>query len=296
MSTGYTFRLLLLSFAGFYLVHLLVGLVLRALLPSVLQRARRTAPRVASDLLLAMRLAPAAVSTMFAVAVCVPAYLRFEPLQGEEKTSVVLWLLAGLGAVVCIQSLLRAALALRVSSQPEGNAPVLRLTGVLQPRLVVSHQVRAALSEAQWQTVMRHEEAHAVSRDNLKRLLMLLAPELTPWHRGWPALEKAWAEATEQAADAAAVDGDPRRALDLAEALVRMARLGLDSAAGQLASSFATDPEHLRVRVDALLQSPPRAGGWSWMLPLSALALTVCLFAAQAWLRDVHGMLELLMD
>ncbi|MBL8220031.1 MAG: hypothetical protein JNL62_12425 [Bryobacterales bacterium] len=296
MSTGYSLRLLLLGLASFYLVHLLMNLVLRGLLPAILRRARNMCPRNASDLLLAIRLAPAAVGAMFAVAICVPAYLRHEPVLGDENTSAVLCLLAGLSAVVCLQSLARVALALRRSVAPTGDGPILRLTGILSPRLQISRQVRAALSEEQWQTVMRHEEAHAVSRDNLKRLLMLLTPGLIPFDRGWPLLEKAWAEATECAADAAAVDGDPRRALELAEALVRMARLGLDSSAGQLVSPFATDAEHLRVRVDALLQSTPRAARWGWILPASALALTVFVFTAQAWLREVHGVLELLVD
>jgi len=296
MSTSYTLRLLLLCLASFYLVHLMTSLLLRLLLPTTLQRARNMSPRNASDLLLAIRLVPAAVGALFALAVCVPSYLRYEPVHGDENTSIVLCLLAALGAAVWARSLVRVAFALHASGEPAGDAPVLRLTGILSPRLVISRYVRAALSEEQWQTVMRHEEAHAVSHDNLKRLLILLAPGLTPFHRGWPSLEKAWVEATERAADAAAVDGDPRRALDLAEALVRMARLGLDSSAGQLASPFATDAEHLRVRVNALLQSPPRAARWGWILPTSVLALSVFVFAAQPWLRHVHAMLELLVD
>src|ERR1019366_8974891 len=60
----------------------------------------------------------------------------------------------------------------------DAPAPLLALVGVFVSRLAISRPVIGALSAAQMAAALRHEEAHLVSRDNLKRLLMLLAPGL----------------------------------------------------------------------------------------------------------------------
>ncbi|MBL8179173.1 MAG: hypothetical protein JNK48_31140 [Bryobacterales bacterium] len=252
--------------------------------------------RRASDLLLAVRLMPGVTAGLFAVAVCLPAYLRFEPVMGEERTGVFLWFLATLSVLVCGQAVARLAAAMASSKQRDPDAPVLRLTGILSPRVVVSPQVRAALTDEQWHTVMRHEQAHLVSKDNLKRAILLLAPGLWPFDRGFGAVEKAWVEATERAADAAAVDGDEDRAVLLAEALVRVARLGLDRHASLLASSFATDADHLRERVGALLSGPPPTAHGSPIVPGLALSLMACVALLQPWLGAIHELLERLVD
>lgn len=296
MNSAYFLRFILLSLASFFLLHLLLGICVRLLTPFLLRYAGRLRPRTASDLLLAMRLAPATIAAAAVGALAAPSYLRYEPNSSEESIGATLYLLAALGAFVCIQSLIRTARALRYAAAPIHQAPVLRLTGIITPRVVVSAGVRAALSEEQWQAVLRHEHAHMVSLDNLKRLLMLLAPQLTPLDRGWQPLESAWVHMTERAADASAVDGDPNRALVLAEALVRLARLGLDRNAGALASSFATHPEQLHERVQCLLHQPLHTARRAWILPASAFALAAFLAISQAWLHSIHLMLEMLVD
>jgi beta-lactamase regulating signal transducer with metallopeptidase domain len=70
--------------------------------------------------------------------------------------------------------------------------------------------------------MIAHESAHVAARDNLKRFAMLLCPDLV-WVRA--ALERAWVGAAEEAADAAAAGASTERRLDLAEALLRVARL-----------------------------------------------------------------------
>lgn len=294
MTFDYLLRLILLCLASFYILHLVLGLAVRCATPSILRAASRSLPRTASDMLLAVRLAPSAIALSCVLALGLPSYLRFEPAHTTEKTGLLLWLLAALSVSVSMQSLLRAIRAVRASRAEVG--PVLRLTGILRPRVVVSEGVRAALSEEQWLTVLRHEHAHLLSGDNAKRLLMILAPGLAPFYRGWQSIEQAWAEATERAADAAAVDGDPARALVLAEALVRVARLGLDRDTVELASPFVTNPESLRARVQSLIDGTPNATRGSSILPASGLALAILLSVAQIWLRDVHVLLEMLID
>jgi Zn-dependent protease with chaperone function len=66
------------------------------------------------------------------------------------------------------------------------------------------------------QTALNHEVAHVSRRDNLKKLLLRFVA-----FPGMSGLETAWLEATEMAADDAAVStaGD---ALDLAAALIKL--------------------------------------------------------------------------
>lgn len=296
MSGGYLVRLALLSLASFFVLQLALGLAVRLFTPAILRLARRMGACAASDLLLAVRLGPPVVALGAALAWCVPGYLRYEPYGIEEPAGFALLALAALGALLCLLAPVRGVLALRRSRVAHG-APVLRLVGILSPKVAVCETVRAALSEEQWNAVLRHEQAHCASLDNLKRLLMLLAPGLAPFDRGWQPLEQAWAESTERAADEAACDGDSTKAMALAEALVRVARLGLEHNAGAPVSSFASSPGHLRDRVQLLLAEPvPRPSGQRWILPACAAALTMLLCLGQVWLQDVHQWMELFYD
>jgi hypothetical protein len=292
---AYSLRLLLLCLGSFFLVHLALGFFARLCAPTVQTWVMPLRPRHAADVLLALRLGPAAITILLVVALCVPSYLRFEPLAAEESVGWFLWIAAALGAAVWLRACVRTLRALRATRRLR-TGPALRLTGILSPKLHVSGDVKAVLSEDQWKTVLRHEEAHIISFDNLKRLLILLAPGLTPVDNGWERLEEAWVAASEQAADAVAVDGDSGKAILLAEALVRLARHGLDASAEQLASSFATNPEQLRMRVQCLLDQPPAGTHRSWILPASAAALFVLVAVAQVYQQQVHEWLELLVD
>src|SRR5208337_1784513 len=92
------------------------------------------------------------------------------------------------------------------------KAPVLAVAGVVHPRLVISKRLLRGLTAEQRDAALRHERAHRTSRDNIKRFLILLAPDVLPFLRTFAALERSWAKFTEWAADDQATEGDSRRA------------------------------------------------------------------------------------
>jgi beta-lactamase regulating signal transducer with metallopeptidase domain len=185
-----------------------------------------------------------------------------------------------------------------------GAAPLLALTGIVRPRLVISQRVVSALSGRQLAAVLRHEHAHRLSHDNLKRLVILLSPGLFPFFRGFDNLERAWARYTEWAADDlavdGAVDGDGRRSLPLAAALVRVARLGFAGPAPPLATSLLADGQDLSARVDRLLhpraRSKPRNPHLATAAVLTFAALLAAVILNPATFPAVHQLLEYLIQ
>jgi beta-lactamase regulating signal transducer with metallopeptidase domain len=189
----------------------------------------------------------------------------------------------------------------------DGTVPFVMLAGVLRPRLVISSGVVAALSAEQLSAVVRHERAHGASRDNLKRLLVLLAPGILPFASGFRILgfqnlERAWAKTLEWAADDRASAGKTRRSLSLAAALVRVARLGSAMPAPALATSLMADGADLSERVDRLLR-PVRRTRRRHREPIlmasAGLLLTGALIAVMAHpatLHSAHECLEFLIQ
>ena len=80
------------------------------------------------------------------------------------------------------------------------DAPTLTVAGVCAPKVLVSEAAVATLNPPELRTALRHEIAHALRYDNLKKLVFRFSvfPAMAD-------LEHAWSEETEMAADDAAV-------------------------------------------------------------------------------------------
>jgi beta-lactamase regulating signal transducer with metallopeptidase domain len=185
----------------------------------------------------------------------------------------------------------------------EGTAPCVMLAGVFRPRMVISRNVVSALPAEQLSAVVRHERAHGISRDNLKRLMILLAPGILPFGSGFRNLERAWAKMSEWAADDGAAGGKTQRSLSLAAALVRVARLGSAVSAPALATSLMADGADLSERVDRLLRPacrPARGGHREPILTASAGLLLagalIAVIAHPVTLHSAHECLEFLIQ
>ena len=278
MILPYYIRLLCLCLATFFVVHALSWLVVRSVAAAAVRLAGTMRPHMASRFLFALRMAPAAVSVFLVVGFCVPSYVWLEPDLASERVGWFCLLAAASGAVVWAVALVRGTAAVvltdryvrRCQAQAPGeraedfvvvkdSAAVMAMAGVMRPKLVVSLAVLDALSIEQQQAAFRHEAAHRTSRDNLKRLLFLLSPDLAPFVGGSRRLERAWAMFTEWAADDEAVDGDQERALSLASALVQVAKLGVHGSRPHLLCSLMDDDRDLETRVNRLLRAPAYA-------------------------------------
>jgi len=219
--------------------------------------------------------------TLFAVlAFCIPSYLWLEPEAAGERVGFVCFLAAVLGGAIWTLAIVRVVHAVRSTARYlhrcerhgkpiempgetapalllKDKSPVLAVAGVVHPRLVISRRVMRGLTAEQIDAALRHERAHRASGDNLKRFFMLLAPDVLPFMRGFATLEQRWAKAIEWAADDQASAGDPRRALSLADALVKVARMGNKPQLSYLSSSLMADDDNLSERVDRLLRPQP---------------------------------------
>ena len=282
MMTPYLLRLLCLCLAAYFVIHSVVGGVVSAGGEAAVRAARRMRPRSAGRFLLALRLLPAALAMAVVGGLCVPSYLWLEPERGLEEVgagcltaailATALWTAStARGVRAAVRSARHARECQRLGRRAtlpgshlpvwivDAPAPLVALVGIFGPRLLISLAVRNALPAAQMAAALRHEEAHRVSRDNLKRLLILLAPGLFPGFHGFGAVERGWARFTEWAADDDAVAGDAHLSLSLAAALVRLARMGGHPPASPLCASFLGDSTEISARVDRLLNPAPAA-------------------------------------
>jgi len=321
VAFGYGARLLCLSLASFVLVLAALGLVVSVSAPVWISLAGRMRARAGARLLLSVRLAPLAGALAFVASLCVPSYLWLEPERGEERAGVVSLVVALIGLGLQAWSLARSARALRRSARfvreceetgvaaeipgwqspvliVEGHGPVLALAGVLRPRLILTRRLRDALSHEQLAVALRHEEAHRRSHDNLKRFLLVLAPDVFPFLGGLRAMEAMWGRLAEWAADDEAAEGRPGESVRLAETLLRCARLGSAGSVPELSASLLCCDDDLAARVERLLggRETSRSGIGGLLAGVLMAGGVAALLLQPVVLRSVHLALELLME
>ncbi len=300
MILPYGLKLLACCAAAFFLVHGFAGFAICGAASKAIRFAERMPARRGARLLLFLRLFPASFSLLVVAGLCVPSYLLFEPRLTAERMNL-LFLGAGLcGLAIWGVSIARGVYALKRSAafahsaefagratslegDPSptavlsGGPPIFGLCGIFRPRVILSRDVQMALSPAEFEVALRHEKAHRISGDNLKRLLILLAPEVLPAARCFARMERAWMKLSEWSADDDATCGDLEAPLVLAQALIRVARLGVVPRS-PLSVSLVGD-SNLEERVNRLLLTEPGAAAqFSWHQSFQSLC--VCALGA----------------
>lgn len=210
-------------------------------------RIGRTSAANRARTLFLLRISPALVALIAVLVLFAPAYLIHEPKKGHEAVSVnlaVLALIAGLGIFLALirtfatwRATARLSRNWRQLAEPlnlglnvpayrfEHRFPLIAVIGTIRPRLFVAQQVFESLTRDELAAALEHEAGHLAARDNLKRSLMRVCKDLLLFAPGSSKLDQAWLEASESAADDFASRADGRKSLDLASALVKIARL-----------------------------------------------------------------------
>ncbi|MFN2578570.1 MAG: M48 family metalloprotease, partial [Pyrinomonadaceae bacterium] len=79
--------------------------------------------------------------------------------------------------------------------------PIIAIVGTFRPRLFIAREVLLSLNQEELAAAIAHECGHLSARDNLKRTLLRICRDtllLVPFGR---AVDRAWAECAESAAD-----------------------------------------------------------------------------------------------
>lgn len=205
-------------------------------------RPLHVAQRSVAAILFGLRVLPLAASLIITFALVVPSFQLIDPRPMHGRMGALpiglgvcafLTMAWGVFRAISAQTTTKRAVAywlqdarpLEVSADSvvafrcRHESPPLIMAGVRHPRILVSESAVGVLSPDELRMVLKHEHEHMKSRDNLKRIILTFCA-----FPGMAELESAWSQATELAADDAAVSNQ-RDALDLAGALVKVSRL-----------------------------------------------------------------------
>jgi Zn-dependent protease with chaperone function len=234
--------------AALLTINALATLLATALWRTLEPRAQNWTAETRARILFALRLFPMLGAFACALILLTPSYLTHEPTDTDEVVSTKLAVLASVSAIGIALALWRGFAAWRATRrldadwqrhatplQLEGFGipayrmrhpfPVVAIVGVFRPRLFIAEQIFGTLSESELAAALAHERGHLAMFDNLKRASLRAcrdALSIVPCGRS---LDRAWAEASEAAADEYAARGGAHVALDLASALVKIARI-----------------------------------------------------------------------
>jgi len=290
----------------------------------------RRSARTRAELLFAMRIGPPAIAVIWIAAFLIPSYLVYEPYRTDEFVSKKLGALAALSALgvgfaiwrglrswLATRSLLQTWLANATSIElADLNVPAFRMVhsfpiiavvGTFRPRLFIAEHVLESLTKDELAAAIAHEYGHMAAHDNFKRSMLRASRAallIIPCGRS---LDRAWGEAAEAAADEHAAQKSANVALNLASALVRIARLipaeqrvalpssaylvggeetrGVKARVRRLLELSSTDPSQL-------VSSAPLFRLIPWMLLVFVVMLGLTIESRPQVLASVHGLIE----
>jgi beta-lactamase regulating signal transducer with metallopeptidase domain len=301
----FAMRGIAVSFSVFVIVYCALSVAVCGVWRRVRLGGQEYSARRFADLLFALRLAPFVVAAGVTLLLAVPSFLLLEPRAVDEPMSAVPLVLTLCGMVLLLAGVWKASAALVRASRTvarwsgagiataprsidsmnsvsvlriSGAAPPLTAVGILRPSVWLSQAAEFVLTERELETALRHEVVHLRRRDNLRKLALRLVA-----FPGMAELESAWREATEMAADDAAVSS-ASEALDLAAAVIKLSRLAPLEPPAELTTALVHSPaESVNARVERLVAWADRqqnpAKGYSLRYALCAAAAVVITLA-----------------
>lgn len=244
----YFFLGICLLFAFLLVLNFLVSLAASLVWRIIENSAQNWSARSRTQVIFSLRIIPLIVAIVLVSAFLVPAYLLFEPHSPDETVSLKLGILTTLSIIGI------AAASFRVFgtwwrthrlvkdwlklSEPifienlkipvyriRHPFPIIAVVGTFRVKMFVAEQIFDSLDAHEIQAAIAHECGHLATKDNFKRTILRICRDLLVFPMG-KRLDKAWAENAESAADEfAAQNGGDSTALNLAAALVKIARI-----------------------------------------------------------------------
>jgi Zn-dependent protease with chaperone function len=277
-----------------------------------------------------LRTFPVALGAASVLLLFAPAFWIHEPRQGFERVGFNLALLATISLLGILLAVVRGVAAGRATRrlaadwlrdaavvhlpkvkipayQIEHRFPLIAVVGAFRPRLFIARQVMEKLTPEELSAALEHEAGHITSHDNLKRSLMRFSRDMlliVPFGRS---MDAAWIVAAETAADEYAARRGTRKGLDLASAMVKIAKMIPAGARPTMAAgAFLVGDEAkigFKTRVSRLLQfshdNKAQAGfnsSISTLLRLAPLGLALLVIGIIAnepeILSQVHSVIE----
>jgi Zn-dependent protease with chaperone function len=245
------------TFGSFAVVAVCASLALKLTGDGIARRLDRYSAASRAGVLFSLRLLPGVTAIVGAFFIALPIFVVFEPLDTDEPLSRLLLAAASGGLALVVGAAWRALSAWRATtrtadewlrrSRPltdldapfpafalEDPRPIVAIVGFRRPQLFVAECVLAGCSVEELRAIVAHECMHVLSHDNIRRFVLRMCPDLVG--RRNP-IERAWIAAIEHSADDHAAATHPSAAQDLAQALIRIARLA-PASAPELASAF----------------------------------------------------------
>lgn len=199
-------------------------------------------------LLFALRVFPAVSALFIVVIFFIPAYVAHEPYPSPELVGGKLAILAAVSATGIALTVLRGVASWRATrrllddwlrhAEPikiEGvsiptyrfqhSFPVIAVVGAFRPQLFIANQIFDSLTDEELAVAISHEKGHLVARDTFKRAFVHVCRDVLSFMPTGHALNRAWAEESERAADERAARLGAPAALDLAATLIKIVRM-----------------------------------------------------------------------
>jgi Zn-dependent protease with chaperone function len=320
------------------LAALLATGALAALLTSALWRAFRARvedwpAESRARLIFALRVFPPVIAVVCACALLAPAYIAHEPRRAVEPVSLKLGVLAMMSAAGLLLALWRGVAACvatrRLIKDWLGVAepvsfdqipipayrlrhqfPVIAIVGALRPKLFIADHLFQSLTREEMAAAIAHEGGHLAARDNLKRAALRACRDALTIFPCGAGLDREWTEASESAADEYAARGGRAVALDLASALVKIARLvpeGVKPTMPASALLIGDDAGGIAQRVRRLaclatLDNVSSRGrvfdskAWPWTCLAAILISAILLMTSPSTLLATHNVIEIVVS
>lgn len=279
---------------------------MRAVLPpTAAARARRLA---------ILRLAPFTCGTSAALILALN-FVRYEPRGTTEEPGLLLLLSAAVTLGLAAGAAFRMLSSVQTTRHcrrlvrefgsrapgPDGRSvwvvetdyPVAAVMGVLDTHVLLSRRILAECTDAEVACVIRHEAAHIQRHDNLVQAAMRFLPDPLAHTATGRAIQQAWADAAEEAADDLAAT-DPTERTDLASALVRVARMAQSRPPRWLPALTFFEQTTVESRVRRLLMSGPSdAGPLRWLPVVCLVSVAALAVSTEAFGLRLHALMEL---